>query len=115
LIINNVTEFFPFKKKAANIEQMGMVFRYEGGGQKPKKSHYVICEWFIKRNKLNIAISFKGQKLHTTCDQNRPVYRHISATFVNRDFAKVEWNFWIKLSTIECQKIKDSLSKITFW
>jgi hypothetical protein len=51
---------------------------------------------------------------HTTSVQNRPIYWHISATFVNRDFSKVGWNFRFKVLPIECQNMSDSLSEIRF-
>jgi hypothetical protein len=47
----------------------------------------------------------------TTSDQNRPVYWHNSASFVNPDLFKVEWNFCIK---IFCLNKENSFFEISF-
>jgi hypothetical protein len=61
-------------------------------------------------NIFNISGHLKLE-FYTTSIQIRPIYWHISATFVNCDFSEVDWNFE---SANEYQNMKDSLSEIRF-
>jgi hypothetical protein len=55
-------------------------------------------------SETQICVAFKVP----ACDQNRPVYWHISATFVNCNFSKVERNFL----PIEYQNVNEKLQSI---